>query len=341
MIIFWIAAALLSAGAGALVLRGAVAARPAAGGDAALAVHRRQLAEIDDLAERGLLAEGEHKAARAEAGRRLLDAADADAAADPAVDAGSAKGDHRLLMLALAAGAPLVAAALYIFAAGAPGTPDQPFAARVAAWKAHPGDLDWNQKLAIASLAAQEDPKDVGALKQLALANLFVGDAASAESAARRIVAAAPNDPEGYTLLAAAFARETGQVTPGAKQAMDRANTLVAGLPSGDPLRERIAGQTKGVYAMAAEAAGQAPPQQQQAGDGGMSPEAIRGMVERLAERLKGNPDDPQGWVMLVRAYGVIGEFSKRDETLASARARYAGKPDILAELAKAKDAAQ
>jgi cytochrome c-type biogenesis protein CcmH len=336
MIMFWIAAALLSAGAGALVLRGAFAPRAAAGEDAALSVHRRQLAEIDELAERGVLAETERKAARAEAGRRLL------AAADTAAAPTAAKGDARTILLALAAGAPLLAAVLYVTVAGAPGRADQPFEARVAEWKSHPDDLDWSQKLAIASLESQRHPGDVAALKQLAIANLFVGDAASAEAAARRIVGAAPNDPEGFTLLAAAFARETGQVTPGAKQALARAAALVSTLPPGDPMRERIAGQSQGVYAMAAEAAAQQGPQQPSAGDGsGMTPEMIRGMVERLAARLKANPDDAQGWVMLVRAYGVIGEFGKRDEALAQARQRYAGRTDILAALDKAKEGGQ
>jgi cytochrome c-type biogenesis protein CcmH len=337
MIMFWIAAALLSAGAGALVIRGAVAPRSPTGENAALAVHRRQLAEIDDLAERGLLADGERKAARAEAGRRLLNAVDD--AARP-VQVGS---DARPILLALAAGAPLLAAVLYATVAGAPGKADQPFAARVEAWKSHPDDLDWSQKLAIASLETQRHPGDVPALKQLAIANLFVGDAPSAEAAARRILLAAPNDPEGYTLLAAAFARESAAVTPAVKQALARAQALVEALPADDPSRERVAGQTQGVYSMAAEAAGaaQGPMQQAQAGGGGMTPDMIRTMVDRLAARLKGNPDDAQGWVMLVRAYGVIGEFGKRDAALAEARARYAGRADILTALDKAKEGGQ
>jgi cytochrome c-type biogenesis protein CcmH len=335
MIMFWIAAALLSAGAGALMLRGAFAPRPAAGEDAALSVHRRQLAEIDELAERGVLAESERKSARAEAGRRLL------AAADTAAAPVAAKGDARPVLLALAAGAPLLAAVLYLTVTGAPGKADQPFEARVADWKSHPDDLDWSQKLAIASLESQRHPGDVAALKQLAIANLFVGDAPSAEAAARRIVAAAPDDPEGFTLLAAAFARETGAVTPDAKQALARAAALVSALPPGDPMRDRIAGQSQGVYAMAAEAAAQQGPQQQAGGGSGMTPEMIRGMVERLAARLKANPDDAQGWVMLVRAYGVIGEFGKRDAALTEARQRYAGRADILAALDKAKEGGQ
>jgi cytochrome c-type biogenesis protein CcmH len=57
---------------------------------------------------------------------------------------------------------------------------------------------------------------------------------------------------------------------------------------------------------------------------------AIRGMVAGLAERLKTQPDDPQGWVKLVRAYAVLGEAAPRDAALKAARARYAGKADIL-----------
>ncbi|MFI5023460.1 MAG: c-type cytochrome biogenesis protein CcmI, partial [Alphaproteobacteria bacterium] len=39
--------------------------------------------------------------------------------------------------------------------------------------------------------------------------------------------------------------------------------------------------------------------------------EMIRSMVERLAARLKGQPDDLAGWQRLARAYGVLGEKDK------------------------------
>ena len=84
MIAFWIAAAGLSAVVAALMLRAASRASGALGDDSSLAVHRRQLSEIDDLAERGLLAEAELKGARAEAGRRLIVAADHKAPWPPA-----------------------------------------------------------------------------------------------------------------------------------------------------------------------------------------------------------------------------------------------------------------
>ena len=34
----------------------------------------------------------------------------------------------------------------------------------------------------------------------------------------------------------------------------------------------------------------------------------IRGMVERLAERLKRDGSDVEGWLRLVRAYTVMGD---------------------------------
>lgn len=43
----------------------------------------------------------------------------------------------------------------------------------------------------------------------------------------------------------------------------------------------------------------------------------IRGMVQRLAERLKENPDDLAGWTRLERAYRVLGETAKADAAAA------------------------
>jgi cytochrome c-type biogenesis protein CcmH len=63
---------------------------------------------------------------------------------------------------------------------------------------------------------------------------------------------------------------------------------------------------------------------------------AIRGMVAGLADRLKTRPDDPEGWVRLVRAYAVLGETAQRDAALKTARTRYAGRPEVLSQLDQA-----
>lgn len=47
----------------------------------------------------------------------------------------------------------------------------------------------------------------------------------------------------------------------------------------------------------------------------------IRGMVERLAQRLKENPNDREGWLRLARAYEVLGEAEKAKDARAKAAA--------------------
>jgi cytochrome c-type biogenesis protein CcmH len=44
-------------------------------------------------------------------------------------------------------------------------------------------------------------------------------------------------------------------------------------------------------------------------------------MVEGLAERLKDEPDDADGWRRLARAYEVLGESEKAKDALAQAEA--------------------
>lgn len=67
------------------------------------------------------------------------------------------------------------------------------------------------------------------------------------------------------------------------------------------------------------------PTQEQMQAAAGMSAEdrnaMIRGMVESLAERLKDNPDDAEGWARLARSYDVLGETEKAKEARAKAEA--------------------
>jgi cytochrome c-type biogenesis protein CcmH len=48
--------------------------------------------------------------------------------------------------------------------------------------------------------------------------------------------------------------------------------------------------------------------------------EMIRGMVERLVQRLKQEGSDIDGWLRLVRAYMVLGERDKARSAAADAR---------------------
>jgi cytochrome c-type biogenesis protein CcmH len=53
---------------------------------------------------------------------------------------------------------------------------------------------------------------------------------------------------------------------------------------------------------------------------GPMTPEKILQMVDRLAARLKANPDDPAGWERLAKSYRVLGRTEDADKASANAR---------------------
>ena len=59
----------------------------------------------------------------------------------------------------------------------------------------------------------------------------------------------------------------------------------------------------------------------------------IRGMVDRLATRLKQNGDDVEGWLRLVRAYMVMGERDKAASALVDARQAVANDAERLRQL--------
>jgi cytochrome c-type biogenesis protein CcmH len=59
----------------------------------------------------------------------------------------------------------------------------------------------------------------------------------------------------------------------------------------------------------------------------------IRGMVERLAVRLKQNGDDVEGWLRLVRAYMVMGDQDKAKSALTDARQAVANDAERLRQL--------
>ena len=59
----------------------------------------------------------------------------------------------------------------------------------------------------------------------------------------------------------------------------------------------------------------------------------IRGMVDRLATRLKQNGDDVEGWLRLVPAYMVMGERDKAASALVDARQAVANDAERLRQL--------
>ncbi len=357
MIWLWIAAALISAALAALIMqRGVRAAKAQRGDNPALAVYRRQMAELDELAERGVLAEGERRAVRAETGRRLLAAAGRSEA--------SGRRSGPVVILIAAGAAPLVAAIAYV-ALGAPGYADQPFQARLLDWE---HQAEQNQPLSAPQMAAvwralaAQHPTDTIPLVELARAEFESQQPTEAIQALHKAIALAPARTDLWELLGQALtAQNGGEVDAEAQDAfrhllaLDPANVnaryylarakiasgdVAGGLAGWRALQASLAAGDQRGPALAQEIAavattGRLPPEGGQ--DQSVGTPQIQAMVDGLAARLKANPDDPAGWVRLVRAYAVLGEADRRDAALAAARSRYAGRPDILAQLAAAK----
>jgi cytochrome c-type biogenesis protein CcmH len=357
MIAIWVAAGGLSAlAAGLILLRAAAAAANVGSEDPTIAVYRRQLTEIDDLAARELLAPAERQAAHAEAGRRLL------GAADRPDQAWHAPRSDRKWALAGASLAAVVALVAYLMV-GSPGSGDQPLKARVAAWRgADLASLTAPQMAAVLRQATALRP-DAEGFRFLAVAESQSGNPANAARALRRAIELAPGRGVLWEMLGISLVDEAGgDETPAAIKAFQRAlqlepklvlarfhlarvlaqggdragavaalKALQADLPVDDPRRAELS-QT------IAEASG--PPPAESPVAAGQS-QMIAGMVAGLAARLARQPDDPEGWVKLVRSYAVLGDAAARDSALAEASGRFRGRKDIVDQLnAAAKTAA-
>jgi cytochrome c-type biogenesis protein CcmH len=60
----------------------------------------------------------------------------------------------------------------------------------------------------------------------------------------------------------------------------------------------------------------------------------VEAMVERLAARLRENPDDANGWKLLGRSYGVMGRYAEAADAYAKAAVRSPRDAQLLADLA-------
>ena len=73
----------------------------------------------------------------------------------------------------------------------------------------------------------------------------------------------------------------------------------------------------------------------------GLSAQQFEALVSRLAGRLKDNPEDAEGWMMLGRSYAVLGRFVESSEAYAKAAARMPRDAQLLADYADALAMAQ
>jgi cytochrome c-type biogenesis protein CcmH len=320
---------------------------PAASGSD-VAVYRDQLQEVERDRAAGLIPDDEAQAARVEVSRRLLAAADA-VEAETRGSPSAALWRRRVVAVVALFALPLGACGLYL-ALGSPGLPSQPLTNRTANPHA---DQPIESLVARVEERLAQNPEDGRGWELLAPIYLRMGRFDDAVQARRRALSlngesAARQADLGEAMTAAA----NGVVTAEAKGVFSRALELdpqalkaqfFLGLAAEqDGQREQAASIWR---ALIAQAPPDAPwvelvraslarvdptvaPPGPSAGDiaaaGALSEgerqQMIRAMVERLAQRLKQDGSDGDGWLRLVRAYMVLGEPERARAAIVDAR---------------------
>jgi cytochrome c-type biogenesis protein CcmH len=328
---------------------------PAGGSEAV--VYRDQLAEIDRDVAAGLIGVSEAEAARVEIGRRLLAAADG----QRDLPARSNLGLRRASAIVALVGLPIAAVTLYL-ALGSPRLGDFPLASRMRT-------ADVNQPLdnMVAQVAAhlERNPTDGRGWTVLAPVLARLGRYDDAVRAYRNAIAYAGDGAERRADLGEVLAGAAGGVvTAEAKAEFERAVAQNADEPKAryflglaaeqDGRQADAAAIWRGMLAKAPADAPWRPlieaalvrvgaPVAPALSDDAMAAAKdmketdrsamIRGMVDRLATRLKQNGDDVEGWLRLMRAYMVMGERDKAASALVEARQAVAKDTERLRQL--------
>ena len=329
-----------------------------------LAVYRDQLGEIERDRSSGLIGKAEAEAARVEVSRRLIVAADSAKFAHSS-PVGSPLQRRRATAIAAVLVLPVVAVALYL-AIGSPQLPSQPLEARL---RAVHQDRSIASLISQVEAHLERNPDDARGYEVLAPVYLRLGRFADAVTARRKLLAlSGENATRQSDLGEALVAAANGIVTADAKSAFERALALdpsdlkakfyvgLAAEQDGD--RARAAQIWRGMIDQAPSDApwlpmvrealtrvGGTPPSASSPGPSAEDvaaarsmgdkerDEMIRGMVARLADRLKENGGDVEGWQRLLRAYMVLGDRDKAHAAAADARRALATDPDKLRQI--------
>ena len=307
--------------------------RPSSRFDGELAIYRDQLAEIERERTGGNLSESEAAAARLEIERRIL------AAASQAKTAATSPDSlHRLLPPALALAIPLLALGLYL-KIGHPGLPAAPFVAGAKPPAEQPMDIAQLVAQARARVAAEPNNADAQSAVGEALTLEADGTVTPAAVAAfNKALALQPGDARSLYYLGLHDAQAGDSAA-----ALRRWQELEAKSPPNAPFLPMLRAEMARVAQAAGLPANTAMPQpsrEQQEAMAALTPEqrqqAIRGMVEGLAVRMKENPQDRGGWLRLANAWKVLGDNASAIDAYAKADALGPVDARVLADWAEA-----
>jgi cytochrome c-type biogenesis protein CcmH len=353
----WFVFALMTAAAMFAVLLplGLGGARRAGGNEAT--VYKDQLAEIERDVAAGLIGSAEAEAARVEVGRRLL--AVADQTNNP--PARSSPPLRRVAAALALVGLPLLALAIYL-PLGSPWLADFPLSERT---RTADATQPLENLVAQVEQHLEKNPNDGRGWSVLAPVLLRLGRYDEAVSAFRNsLTYNGENATRRADLGEAIAAAAGGVITADAKSEFEHALALDAneakasyflGLaaeqdgrnadaaaiwramldkaPADAPWRTLVQAALVRVGAPPAPALSEqtmAAAKDMNAGD---REAMIRGMVERLATRLKENGNDVDGWLRLVRAYLVMGDRDKAKGAQSDARQAVGGDAERLKQL--------
>jgi len=367
--LFWTVAATLSLGVAAAMVAPLIrgGARPERRASYDMQIYRDQLGEIDAEVARGVLTQDEAAGVRAEIGRRLLAAADEEAA--EAAGGVAPRGASRVAAAAVALGL------AYWLAAERANRPSQAEVEAVAAKSPTEGASEASaEDLALVERlreALVERPEEVEGRRLLARSEAALGRWAAARAAQEQVIAlvgpaATPEDLVDlaeFMILAAG-----GYVSPQAEaqltRALDRApdnpvaryysglallqggradltfrlwSRLLAEGPADAPWIPAIAAQIDEVAMLAGQAAPATPSRADVAAAEAMS-EAdraamISGMVAQLSDRLAAEGGPPEDWAQLIHSLGVLGRIDEAAAILREASDVFAADPAALALL--------
>lgn len=324
-----------------------------------VAFYKAQADEIDRDMARGVIGAGDAAAARTEAARRLMAASHR-----PLNEAGrSSPLIVRVAALAIFVFIPVVALALYTHV-GAPNLPDDPLEARL---NASPAKMDMAAMIARIERNVAANPNDARGWSLLARIYPRLGrsdDAVTAYKNELRLLG--PNEERLSGLGEMETEAAGGQITSDARQKFEQAvkldpksprarfylglaseqagdktgaittwKAIVADSPPDAPwvpaIQERIAAAGGEPTPLAGAGTGKGPPAQMAAAVAAMPRDQQQAMIHRmvdgLADRLKTNGGDIEGWLRLVRAYRVLDEGDKAKVALGDARRNFAADP--------------